>query len=489
MRTPPTFGALVDQATLSMSEDLVGAAMGDELVADAAPPVPPAGRRASAASAGLSLLVPGADEPWTVTRRAEFERFARAPDPIALDGPQRQLDPDRLIVKRTFRAAGQDRIQATLFLEAGYPGVDRRMRDLIGLAGRIVGLSALFLAFLLPVLTRVCFRPLTEIAEAARVGLVPVEPTLPSELQAIGRRLEDDAALMSQLAGERDEAMRAARAEVEESEFAAAQLQSRLTDAVKEGRRGHRAKEAFVANMSHEVRTPLHSILGTTSLLAETELDAEQQALADRALGSSRALLSLVDDIMELTRFDTRSIELESAALDAGSLLEEVAELSADLAAAKGLSVTTYVDPDVPYRLMGDEVRIRQALMRLVDNAIKFTDSGEVTLQVATSTGEGGFPVTVFKVSDTGLGIDDRERARLFQAFEQLDKSDTRKHGGVGLGLALVARIARAAGGEIRLESRQGHGSTFTLALPLELGPQAGTGRVAGSNHVIRGSA
>ncbi|MDG1050017.1 MAG: response regulator, partial [Planctomycetota bacterium] len=359
----------------------------------------------------------------------------------------------------------------TLFLEAGYPGVERRMRDLIGLAGRIVGLSALFLVFLVPVLTRLCLRPLTKVAEAARVGLLPAESIFPAELQAIHQRLKDDAALMSQLSGEQSDAVQAARAHVERVEFESDQLQARLTEAVKEGRRGHRAKEAFVANMSHEVRTPLHSILGTTNLLMETELDAEQHALADRAVRSSKALLSLVVDIMELTKFDSRSIELESAPFDAGDLLEDVAALSADLAAAKGLSVTTYVDPGVPGRLLGDEGRIRQALMRLMDNAIKFTDAGEVTLQVATSTNADDLPVTVFKISDTGLGIADRERARLFQAFEQLDKSDTRKHGGVGLGLALVARIAQAAGGEVRLQSRQGAGSTFTLALPLGLAP------------------
>ncbi len=460
------FGALVDQATLSMSEDLVGAAMGDEQLVERL-------RRSLRQVAEISgvrrasLLIPGSDEPWTeVSPGADLDPNA---EPIALDGPQRQLDPDRLIVKRTFRAAGQDRIRATLFLEAGYPGVERRMRDLIGLAGRMVGLTALFLVFLLPVLTRLCLRPLTEVAEAARVGLVPVEPTFPAELQAINNRLKDDAALISQLSEERSETVRAARAEVERIEFENAGLQTRLGEAVKEGRRGHRAKEAFVANMSHEVRTPLHSVIGTTSLLMDTELNAEQHALANRALGSSKALLSLVGDIMELTKFDSRSIKLESAPFDAGSLLEGVAELSAEMAAAKGLGVTSYVDPALPRRLLGDEGRIRQALMRLMDNAIKFTDAGEITLQVTRSAAEDGTSITVFRITDTGLGIDDRERARLFQAFEQLDKSDTRKHGGVGLGLALVARIARAAGGEVRLQSRQGAGSTFTLALPLKL--------------------
>ena len=462
------FGALVDQATLSMSEDLVGAAMGDTMVEARL-------RRSLRQVAEISgvrrasLLVPGAAEPWTVTNAAPDA----SPDvePIALDGPQRQLDPDRLIVKRTFLAAGQERIKATLFLEAGYPAVERRMRDLIGLAGRIVGITALFLVFLLPVLTRLCLAPIARLAEDAHGGLVPEVPSSSGELHAISERLRQDAEMMAQLSKERGESISAAREQATQHEFEVAQLQERLAAAVKEGRGGHRAKEAFVANMSHEIRTPLHSVLGTTNLLIETELDAEQQALAERSLRSSKALLSLVEDIMELTKFDSRSIEMATEPVDAGALLEEVAALSADAAAAKGLCMATYVDPALPSSQLGDARRIRQALMRLVDNAIKFTDSGEITLEVSPTEDEYGLPLTVFKVTDTGLGIDDRERARLFQAFEQLDKSDTRKHGGVGLGLALVARIARAAGGEVRLESRRGQGSTFTLVLPLKEAP------------------
>ncbi len=458
------FGALVDQATLSMSEDLVGAAMGDTMVVARL-------RRSLGQVAEISgvrrvsLLVPGAEEPWTVTNAGA--ESPTAAEPIALDGPQRQLDPDRLIVKRTFLAAGQERIRATLFLEAGYPAVERGMRDLIGLAGRIVGITALFLVFLLPVLTRLCLAPISRLAEAARGGLVPDMDSSYGELQAISERLRDDAELMAQLSRERAESINEAREQMAQHEFEQAQLQARLAAAVREGRGGHRAKEAFVANMSHEIRTPLHSVLGTTSLLLETNLNAEQQALGERALRSSKALLSLVEDIMELTKFDSRSIEMVSEPLDPGALLEETAELSADAAAAKGLCMATYVDPALPATQMGDARRIRQALMRLVDNAIKFTDAGEITLEVSSSEDEYGLPLTVFKVTDTGLGIDDRERARLFQAFEQLDKSDTRKHGGVGLGLALVARIARAAGGEVRLESRRGQGTTFTLVLPL----------------------
>lgn len=462
------FGALVDQATLSMSEDLVGAAMGDEVVEARL-------RRSLLQVAEISgvrrvsLLVPGADEPWTVTGAGSEPSSGSGP--IALDGPQRQLDPDRLIVKRTFLASGQKRVQGTLFLEAGYPGFERRMRDLIGLAGRIVGLAALFLVFLLPVLTRLCLAPISRLADAARGGLVPDAACASSELHSISERLRQDAELMTQLSAERAESIGAARAAATQHELDLEQLQSRLAAAVKEGRGGHRAKEAFVANMSHEIRTPLHSVLGTTNLLIETDLDAEQQALAERSLRSSQALLSLVEDIMELTKFDSRSIEMADESLDAGALLEEVAELSADAAAAKGLCMATYVDPALPASQLGDARRIRQALMRLVDNAIKFTDSGEITLEVAPTEDEDGLQLTVFKVTDTGLGIDDGQRARLFQAFEQLDKSDTRKHGGVGLGLALVARIARAAGGEVQLESRRGQGSTFTLVLPLKEAP------------------
>lgn len=459
------FGALVDHATLTMSEDLIGAAMGD---AQASERMRTALRRVASINGvrRASLLLPGAAEPWSESGPESGAHGS--PRPIPLDGPQQQLEPDRLLVKRTFIATGQDRIPATLFLEAGYPGVERRMRDLIGLAGRVVGLAALFLVFLLPALTRLCLRPLSRLAEIADGEMLPESDGNVRELSAIAQRLRRDGEFMGQLAGAREDNVRAARAEVAGLHQERSALEARLGAALKEGRGAHAAKESFVANTSHEIRTPLHSMIGTTSLLLETELNAEQRTLAARALGSSEALLSLVEDIMDLTRFDTRSIKLEVEPFDAGALLHEVAELTAPAAATKGLRITGYADPELPTLHLGDARRVRQALMRLVDNAIKFTDSGEIVLEVRASADELGHPFTVFKVTDTGLGIGDRERARLFQAFEQLDKSDTRQHGGVGLGLALVARIARAAGGEVRLESRQGQGSTFRLALPLE---------------------
>ena len=468
------FGALLDQAAQGISADLVGAAMGDELLAHRV-----RGSLRQLAEVGgvrrVALELPGVEQAWTLEGVAS--EGAEVAGGVDFEGPQRQLDADRLVVKRRFEAAGQPQIVGTLFLEAGYPAVERRMRDLIGLAGRIVGLTALFLVFLLPAVSRLLLRPLSRLADAAAGGLVPETSGGPAEVALVGERLREDARLMRELSTERDASVRAARGQMVRLQQDHAALESRLAGAIKESRGVFAAKETFVANTSHEIRTPLHSMIGTTNLLLETDLDAEQRTLGERALRASEALLSLVEDIMDLTKFDSRSIELESEPFDAGALLHEVTELSAPAAAAKGLYVTGYVDPALPSRHLGDVRRVRQALMRLVDNAIKFTDSGEVTLEVGPSVDESGHAFTVFTVRDTGLGIDDRERARLFQAFEQLDKSDTRQHGGVGLGLALVARIARAAGGEVQLESRRGQGSTFRLALPLQVAEDATAGQ------------
>jgi signal transduction histidine kinase/DNA-binding response OmpR family regulator len=402
------------------------------------------------------------------------ERNRALPLPT-ISGPGRVLRDDHLVVARAFRMRSSDQSDAMLVVEAGYPGFDRRMRDLMALSGRVIGLSAVFLVFLIPLLSRWLMAGLVRAAAVARSGAsLTVEDVRGSgsEVVELVQRMQSDQGLVGSLQRSNREIVESAREHIQ-SLRDQREVSDRAAEAARaEARAATAAKAAFVANTSHEVRTPLHAVLGANALLLDTDLDAEQIALAERSMRASETLLSLVEDVLDLARFDSREIEISNEGFDPGKLIEEVAELTAPLAATKGLEVTVYVSPAVPMRLMGDVARVRQALMRLVDNAIKFTEVGEVGLDLAWEVGADATPRAIFTVSDTGLGIGDEERARLFRAFEQLDSSNTRRHGGVGLGLALVARIARAAGGEVRLESRRGRGSTFRLALPLTVEPE-----------------
>ncbi|MEL6904408.1 MAG: ATP-binding protein, partial [Planctomycetota bacterium] len=395
---------------------------------------------------------------------------ARLPVPD-VDGPGRFLADNHLLVARSFLLRPGDDSEALLVVRAGFPSLESHMRDLVSLGGRIVGITALLLVFLLPLAGRAVFRAHTRAAQKARDGDVPD----PVEAANGGRELVD---LVLRIAADAERVRDADRARVELADRARAELgkardaiareRETAQSALSEARDARAARANFVANMSHEIRTPLHAVMGTTALLLETELSADQRSLTDRSMRAARTLLSLVDDVLDLTRFDARQVVLDSAPFDPGALVEEIAEVAAPLAAQKGLDVAAFVSAECPAALMGDTARIRQALMRLVDNAIKFTDTGEVTVDVGWEVLEDGVPRALFTVSDTGIGVGEDERTRLFQAFEQIDGSNTRRHGGVGLGLALVARIARAAHGEVRIQSRAGQGARFTLALPLE---------------------
>lgn len=419
----------------------------------------------------VALVLEGGDEIIT----AQSEEVTRASDGATLpmpevSGPGRTLSKDHLIVARTFRLRATDADESMLVVKADFPSLDSRMRDLVALSGRAIGLAALFLVFLTPIFARLLVRSHVRAAKLVREGLTPeleVARGGGAELIELVERIAEDDARIDKAERDRVEITEAARDRLRSMREELQRSRDVAEKAQKEARSATAAKAAFVANTSHEVRTPLHAVLGTTSLMLETNLDAEQRALADRSMRASRLLLSLVDDVLDLARFDAREIRLAAEPFDPGALVEDVAELSGALASAKGLEIGAFVSPECPSVLIGDAMRIRQALMRLVDNAIKFADSGEVSIEVSWEACEDGVPRAVFSVTDTGIGIGEEERARLFSAFEQVDGSNTRRHGGVGLGLALVARIARASGGEVRLDSRRGRGSRFSLVLPL----------------------
>jgi PAS domain S-box-containing protein len=277
---------------------------------------------------------------------------------------------------------------------------------------------------------------------AWREGLVRSDAGAPSEMQSVGRDVTDRT----------------------ESERALAEARD-IADAA------NRAKSRFLAMASHEIRTPLNGIIGMSGLLLDTPLSPEQMTYARAVKSSGDALLALIEELLDYSKIEAGKIDLEHRPFALSAMIEDITELLAPRAQARKLEIAAYVDERLPMQVVGDAARLRQVLLNLAGNAIKFTSSGGVALMVEP----GIWPNEIsFLVRDTGIGIAPEAQQRIFREFEQADERIARSYGGTGLGLSISERIVKRMGGRITLESKPGIGSTFEVSIPLVAADSAG---------------